>query len=159
MESVIMRKTYEYEDRFFAFGIDKLCGVFLQIHNENEKDFKINNWSEFEPFCQRFTYDAIQDAIKNGELLKSDFKEICKIPIGDFNIYFSELTIKDDAPIDFEIPKRLMQKYYNGKPFRIKTLGDYYKVLKLFRIHLTFSKITWYPYSKRSTGVLYEFYK
>ncbi|MGE7692043.1 hypothetical protein ACQKMI_22940 [Lysinibacillus sp. NPDC097214] len=153
-----MKKTYEYENKFFAFGIDPLCGVFLHYHNEVD-NFKITNWSEFEPYTRQFTYDAIQRAIKNGELSESGFKEICNVPLGDYNVYFSEIMVTEDAQADFEIPKRLMQKYVNGKPFRIKTLGDYYKVLKLFRHHVTFSKVTWYPYSTRSTGVLYEFYK
>jgi len=156
-ERLVMKKTYECENKLFTFGIDPVCGVFLQFHDEADD---INtNWSEFEPFNRRFTYDAIQEAIKNGELLESEFKEICIVPLEDHNVYFSGIMVTDDAPADFEIPKRLMQKYLNGKPFRIRTLGDYYKVLKLFRNHVTFSKVSWYPYSTSSTGVLYEFYK
>lgn len=151
-----MKKTYECENKFFTFGIDPVCGVFLQFLNKVDP-LKVTNWSEFEPFNRRFTYDAIQLAIKNCELLDSEFKEICNIPIGDYNVYFSGIMLTEEAPTDFEIPKRLMQKYLNGKPFRIRTLGDYYKVLKMFRSHVIFSKVSWYPYSRRSTGVLYEF--
>ncbi len=152
-----MRRTYECEDKFYAFGVEHVSGVFLQCHDESG-NMNILNWSEFEPFNRRFTFDAIQEAIKSGELLETDFKAICNIPIGDFNVYFYELMVADDAPATFEIPKRLMQKYLNGKPFRVKTLGDYYKVLKLFKGPISFSKVSWYPYCKRSSGVLFEIY-
>lgn len=157
MESGMMRRTYECGDKFYAFGVDHVSGVFLQYHDETGA-MKIINWSEFEPFNRRLTYDAIQEAIQCGELLISDFKSICSIPIGDYNVYFSELMVADNAPDNFEIPKRLMQKYLNGKPFRVQTLGDYYKVLKLFRGPISFSKVSWYPYCKRSSGVLFEIY-
>lgn len=151
-----MRKTHECENKFFAFGIDRVSGVFLQFQSKME-DSEIVNWSEFGPFNRRFTYDAIQKSIKDGELLESEFKEICKVPFGDFNVYFSGIMVTEDAPDNFEIPKRLLQKHLNGKPFRIRTLGDYYRVLKMFKEHVTFSKVSWYPYSTHSTGVLYEF--
>ncbi len=153
-----MEKTYACKNKIFTFGIDPVCGVFLQFFNEVDPlNITIINWSEFEPFNRRFTYDAIQEGIKNGELLESEFKEICKVPLEDYNVYFSGIMVTDDAPADFEMPKGLMQKHLNCKPFRVRTLGDYYKVLKMFRNHVTFSKVSWYPYSKRSTGVLYEF--
>lgn len=151
-----MRKTFEFENKLFTFGVDRVCGVFLQFQSKMGNS-EIINWSEFEPFNRRFTFDAIQGAIKNRELLESEFKEVCKVPLGDYNVYFSGIMVKETAPSDFELPKRLMQKYLNGKPFHIRTLGDYYKVLKMFKEHVTFSKVSWYPYTRRSTGVLYEF--
>ena len=153
---LIMKKTYESGDKLFAFGVDSVTGVFIQFHHE-VADIKITNWSEFEPANRRLTYDAIQEAIKKGELLDSELKEICKVPLGDYNVYFSGIMLAEEAPIDFEMPKSLMQKYTNGKPFRIRTFGDYYKVLKKFRGPVSFSKVTWYPNSRQSTGVLYEF--
>ncbi|MFF2794073.1 hypothetical protein [Lysinibacillus xylanilyticus] len=73
-----MKKTYESGDKFFAFGVDSITGVFIQFHHEAE-DINITNWSEFEPVNRRLSYDVIQEAIKKGELLELEFKRVISV--------------------------------------------------------------------------------
>ncbi len=68
-----IRKTYESEDKFTVFGVDRITGVFLQIFHEIE-NIKLTNWSEFEPVNLRLTYEAIQEAIHKRDILESEFR-------------------------------------------------------------------------------------
>lgn len=137
-----IRKVYETENNgTIDFGLDRDNGVFMQVFNNGEPS---TNWSEFSPFHLRFTYDNIQKGIKEGLILKQDFEEICKIPMGDFKVYFSGVMTTEEVSEDFVYPKTLLNHIYNGTGFRVRTLGDYYKRLKLFRTPITFSQVTWY---------------
>jgi len=147
-----MRKTYESGKNIFAFGVDCINGVFLQVLSTVEP-IKVTNWSEFEPAQLHLTYDSIQEAIKEGKLLESDFIEICKIPIGDYKVYFSGV---ERIPEDFILPKTILNKYLKGQGHRIRTLGDYYKILKWLKRPVPFSKITWYENCKSASGPIYE---
>ena len=101
---------------------------------------KIINWSEFEPFNRRLTYDAIQEAIQCGELLISDFKSICSIPIGDYNVYFSELMVADNAPDNFEIPKDLCRSTLMVSHFVFKHLVITIRYLNYLEDQFLFQK-------------------
>lgn len=137
-----IRKVYKTENNgTIDFGLDRDNGVFMQVFNNGEPS---TNWSEFSPFHLRFTYDNIQNGINEGLISKEDFKELCKMPMGDFKVYFSGIMTTEEVSDDFEYPKSLLKHYYNGTGFRVRTLGDYYKLLKLFRAPVTFLKVTWY---------------
>lgn len=67
-------------------------------------------------------------------------------------MYFSEL---EEIPEDFILPKTILNKYLKGQGHRIRTLGDYYKILNWLR-PVRFSKITWYENCKSASGPIYE---
>lgn len=149
-----IRMAYKNENIVIKFGLDQINGVFMQVFENGEPT---NNWSEFSPFHFRFTYDSIQDGIKKGLISKGDFTELCKIPIGDFKVYFRDIMTTEQVAEDFQFPQSLMKHLYSGRGYRIRTLGDYYKLLKLFRNPVSFETVTWYENNNSSSRTMYEF--
>ncbi|MFS0815556.1 hypothetical protein ABC382_01110 [Lysinibacillus sp. 1P01SD] len=149
-----VRMSYKNENKVIKFGLDQINGVFMQIF---ENDEPTSNWSEFSHFQFPFTYDSIQDGIKKGLISKGDFTELCKIPIGDFKVYFRDIGTTEDVSDDFQFPQSLIKHLYSGKGYRVRKMGDYYKLLKLFRIPVSFGTVTWYENNNSSSRTMIEF--
>lgn len=148
-----MRITHEGADKLFSFGVDRINGVFFQVEMKDED--VIYNWSEFSPILDRFTFENIQAAMKNGIFTKEEFKEVAKIPFGEeFSLYFSSVITTRPVGEDFKYPKAILKYYENGKGFKVKCLGDYMKILKHFKEPVTFGFVEWY----KGVEKVFDFY-
>lgn len=140
-----MRIEKAFENKHVSLGVDKVTGVFIQIMTED----KISNWSEFYPFSKRLTFEAIKE-IKT-HFSKEEWKELQQVSLlpDDFNqkywsLYFDTVITTKEVETDFKYPKALVDQYNSGKSIKVKTLGDYLKVLKYFKEPVTFHEVQWY---------------
>lgn len=136
-----MRIEIQLENKRVALGLDRVTGAFIQIINENG----VYNWSEFYPFQKRLTCESLKEIKKL--LTKEEYKQVLETKLiedGYWGVYFSGICTTKEVNESFEYPKRLIKHVYDGKEFRIRTLGDYFKALKCFQEPVTFWHVNWY---------------
>ncbi|MBQ0140181.1 MAG: hypothetical protein KBT36_12915 [Kurthia sp.] len=148
-----MRKSFTSSTgNTVVYGIDRTTGLFLQFENLNQ----LINFSESHPFNERLTFANITGFVENGAIAKVEYEEALNQELGSFKVYFRGIGVLEDVSEDFQYPPRLEKHYFSGNGFKVRTVGDYMKLLKLFKHPVTYTTVQWYEVHPRKSIQHYE---
>lgn len=129
------------------YGIDRTTGVFVEFHFEEETESANDsasplNYSEFYPFAYRL--DAMNIKEMKKFLGRARYKALCELPLGEYNVYFHFIRLEDHLTtenVSKKLYKFLWRQIHKNK---IRTLGDYLKLILMFEEGVTFGYAEWW---------------